>query len=535
MSIFLATYSTSPTLPLVSNKSGGGSININAGKILTFTNDSVPSKVEGNPWPVSGDTIYLDIEGITADKLANYNRWAFGITGFDEMNFVYYLRPSGTTNVETISNKFNNTTDGFDNIYCPYGTVSIDVNSNIEKIDLSWINAENLDVSTMTKITTLTLNNCRNLTNIDGVNFGTITDFSIVNDVGLTGYLTKNLSSMTNISSLQIGGLGLTEIPDLSKLSNLSSLGIYYNNLSGALNLGALPESLIGINANGNKYTDIIFPNYKEVNGIRYGIPNDNLIVLWASENNINSFSCDCNNLTSLILAVNPLKNIHLKNIDKLYDFRLECCELQSIYIDGLYMNKCSEIKKYIMTNYSDRINDFRIHNNHLIMDEQGLNINEGKYIYLSPQFIGDNLSYDPTASNIISTVRTFNSATGIINSETKDPDFSILNSSIYHNVDFNNIDSYCEKYSDEFIKQKVLTYEFQNSFLNIYNAQNLLNNPNSTLSKALKIAGKYYKLKGIKTNNTNISKFFPNTPIIFTDSPSQIPSIFSINMIVNE
>lgn len=70
---------------------------------------------------------------------------------------------------------------------------------------------------------------------------------------------------------------------------------------------------------------------------------------------------------------------------------------------------------------------------------------------------------------------------------------------------------------------------------LYIYNAQNLLNNPNSTLSKSLQLAGKYFKLKEIKTNNTNISKFFPNTPIIFSDSPTQNPSIFSIYMIINE
>lgn len=530
MAIFLATYSTSPTIPLISNKSGGGSININAGNILKFTDGTVPSEVEGNPWPASGDTIYLDIENINATKLASYNRWAFSIENFDDMNFVYYLRPRGTTYVTNISNSF-------DNMCCPYGNVSIDIDpkKNLDSIDLSWIKAETLDLSTMTNIQNISLNNCRNLASIDDVNFETITNFSIVNDIGLKGYLTSKLSNMTNLTSLQIGGLGLTEIPDLSKLTNLSQLDIYYNNLSGALNLGALPTTLTGINANGNKYTNIIFPEYEEINGVRYGKPNSKLISLSISENDIQSFNCDCTNLASLILPANPLKDIHLLNIGNIYNLRLECCELQSIYINGLYMNKCSEIKKYFTTNYAESMYSFRIHNNHLTMDEQGLNVNIDIKLYVSPQFIGDNLSYDPTASNIISNVSDFDSATGIINSETKDPYFSILNRSIYNNVDFNNIDSYCEDYSDEFIKQKVLTHNFQNCFLNIYNAQNLLSNPNSTLSRALKIAGKYYKLKGIKTNNTNISKFFPNTPIIFTDSPSQIPSIFSINMIVNE
>ena len=512
----------------------GGNININAGNILKFTDEAVPSKVEGKPWPASGDTIYLDIEGISADNLANYNRWAFGIEYFDKMNFVYYLRPEGTTNVEIIFNSF-------DNMYCPYGNLSIDVDPNNENLNLImilWIKAKTFDVSTMKNIKTLSLYNCSDLTSITVNDFKSITLLSIDNDVGLKENLEYYLSKMTNLTILNIGGLGLTEIPDLSNLINLTSLGIYYNNLSGTLDLRDFPKSLTTIIANGNKYTDIIFPDYEEINGIRYGKPNSNLKSISISENDINSFSCDCSNLTSLTLTSNPLKNIYLKNINNLKTLRLECCELQSIYIDGLYMNKCSEIKKYITT--KNAMNNFRIYNNYLNMDEQGLNTvevinNKNKYTFLSPQFIGDNLSYDPTASNTITNVSNFNSATGIINSKTKDPDFSILNSSAYHNVDFNNIDSYCETYPDEFIKQKVLTYKFQNSFLNIYNAQNLLNNPNSTLSRALKIAGEHYKLKGIKTNNTNISKFFPNTPIIFTDSPSQIPSIFSINMIVNE
>ena len=521
MSIFLATYSTSPGPITIISNTGRGSIIINETNILRFTDENIPTQTFN-----IGDTIYLDIENINNAKLQIYNKWAFNINDFKKMNFIYYLRPTGITNITNLSNSF-------DLMFCPYNDIIIDVdiNNTIKNISFSWTDSKQIDISLLKQITYISLTHNWYISNIIGLDTTTIKYFSIIDCPLLKQYVENYVNNMTNLTSLIIAMIGLNQIPNISNLINLESLGIYYNNLAGSLDLTKLPESLISISANGNNYTDIIFPEYVDINGIIYGKPNSNMTSISISENLIQSFYCDCSNLKSLVLPANPLEHLYLQNLSNIQTLRFECCKLRSININGIYMEKCSVIRQFFdnISNYSS----VRFHNNYLNMDEQNLNIS-GK-LYLNPQFRGNQLLYDPFANSFPNNLSSIQTPTALIDENTKDPYLYMLNMAIYFNIDFNNIDEYCEDYNDEFIRQRILTFTYNNGTLHIYNAQNLLNNPNSTLSKSLQLAGKYFKLKEIKTNDTNINKFFPNTPIIFSDSPTQNPSIFSIYMIVND
>lgn len=490
--------------------------------------------------------------------MKEYNKWLYDNSKdiLDTLTIVYYLEAGATTNVTTITNTFNYYSIN-NNMYCPYGDVLIDTdpnNSKIKNIDLQWLNSTEIDVSTINEINSLNLNYCENMTSIRGLvpdesnasktsneseesdesNESTklekVTSLSLVKDIGLKSFVNTYVSSMTGLTTLHIGNLGLGKLPVLSNLGSLKTLGIYYNKLSGELDLTKLPNKLETINANGNNYKKVKFPEYDADN--KYGKPYDWLTELSIAENKIETFYCDCNKLTTLTLPVNPLKHLYLLNIDNITSLSLQSCELRSININGLYMDKCSIIRDYF-----ESTNKFiLIHNNYLNMDEQGLNMTGTPKIYVSPQFVSNKrLSYDPSAFGKIDDAITFTASIGVISETTIDNKLIIVNRSMDFNVDFNNIDQYHEDYNDEFIRQHILRYTFDNTVLNIYNAQNLLNNPNSTLSKALKLAGDNYKLKGIKTNNPSMSNFFSSDLITLVDSPSQNPAVFSIKMVVNE
>lgn len=534
MSDFLATFSDNTSITL----NGGGTINFNSAHILKFTGSTLPD----SPAITDEGKIYFDIR--TSDQLAVYNKWVFekNIMG---LNFIFYI-PSGLSGIPTaITNGFKykvngevNENDVEETLYCPYGNIGLDIPATVTSITMKWTTITGITLPVSNNIATLNLDHSRNITNIDNINTNSLANLSLSGCVGLKNWIMKNdtIVAYEKLSALNVGNIGLVELPNLSNLKNLESLNIYYNNLSGTLNLNSLPSSIKSLTANGNSYTKLIIPEYDNIEDYR---------TISVTENLIESADCDCSYISFLALSVNPLKSLHISNIGKIEivstegtenktinkSILLPCCQLNSIYIDGIYMDKCSVIRDYVT---SKEVGYFKIANNYLNMDKQGLNTND---IYVSPQFISNNrLSYDPASKHISGNPVTFNGATCVMPENADDQKLVALDWSEYINIDFNNISTYCEGYIDEYIKQRILLYKYNNSDLNLYNIGNLIKDPNSTMSKALTLAGKHYtSLKYIRTNNPELARFFPNTRIILTDPPLQDPSIFSISLVVEK
>ena len=531
MSNFLATFSDVTSITL-----NGGTINFNSDHILKFTESALPDSSA----ITDKDTIYFDIR--TSDQLTLYNKWVFE-NELMKTTFIFHV-PSSINSVTSITNGFTYNINKKDDeavnetLYCPYGNIGFDIPTTVTSITMKWTTVSKITLPESNTIVTLNLDHSRNISSIDNIKTNLLAYLSLSGCVGLKDWVMKNdtISTYTKLTSLVIGNIGLGELPNLSKLKSLTTLDIYYNNLSGTLNLSNLPSSIKSLTANGNSYTKLIIPKYSNIEDYR---------AISVTENLIESVDCDCSYISLLNLSVNPLKSLHISNIEKIElkstegivnktinkSILLPCCQLNSIYIDGIYMDKCSVIRDYVT---SKEVGSFKIANNYLNMDKQGLNTSD---IYVSPQFISnDRLSYDPASKYISSNPVTFNGATCVMPENADDQRLVALDRSEYINIDFNNISTYCEGYIDEYIKQRILLHSFNNSDLNLYNIGNLIKDPNSTMSKALTLAGKHYtSLKYIRTNNPELARFFPNTRIILTNPPLQDPSIFSINLVAEE
>lgn len=534
MSDFLATFSNGGA-PITITLNGGGTKNFDSDHIIRFTESTLPD----SPAITDEGKIYFDIR--TSGQLTVYNKWVFekNIMG---SNFIFYI-PSGVSGIPTaITNEFKYNVNEQDvegkTLYCPYGNIGFDIPTTVTSITMNWTTVSKITLPASNAIATLNLDHSRNITNIANINTNSLVNLSLSGCVGLKDWVMDEdtIATYAKLSALNVGNIGLVELPNLSNLENLESLNIYYNNLSGTLNLNSLPSSIKSLTANGNSYTKLIIPEYDNIEDYR---------TISVTENLIESADCDCSYISFLALSVNPLRSLHISNIEKIElkstegivnktinkSILLPCCQLNSIYIDGIYMDKCSVIRDYVS---SKEVGYFKIANNYLIMDKQGLNTSD---IYVSPQFISnDRLSYDPTSKYISGNPVTFNGATCVMPENADDQRLVALDWSEYINIDFNNISTYCEGYIDEYIKQRILLYKYNNSDLNLYNIGNLIKDPNSTMSKALTLAGKHYtSLKYIRTNNPELARFFPNTRIILTNPPLQDPSIFSINLVAEE
>lgn len=514
MSNYLATFSDKTSIDL----NGGGTEEFDSDHIIKFTESTLPTP----PDFTDDDKIYFDIQSST--QLKSYNIWAFE-KKLTKPTFIFYISPS-ITNVTSITNAFIYKINGEDvegTLYCPYGNIGFDIPTTVTSITMRWTTTREITLLPSNAIATLDLNHSRIISNIDNIDKDYLTYLSLSGCVGLKDWIMSDdtIATYVNLTSLTIGNIGLEELPDLTNLTNLITLGIYYNNLSGTLDLNSLPSSIKSLTANGNSYTSLIIPEYSTIEEYR---------TISVTENLIESVDCDCSYISTLDLSVNPLKSLRISHIENT-NISLQCCQLKSVYIDGTYMDKCSVIYDYVT---GKGVASFKIANNYLNMDSQGLNT---ETIYVSPQFISDNrLSYDPDSKYISGNPITFKGATCVMPENADDQRLGALDNSEYTNIDFNNITTYCEGYIDEYIKQRILLFTFNNSDLNLYNIGNLIKDPNSTMSKALTLAGKHYtSLKYIRTNNPELARFFPNTRIILTNPPLQDPSVFSISMVVEE
>lgn len=446
----------------------------------------------------NGDVIYLDLGGIGDTELYKYNKWIYNTGKSGYLTVVYYLANGTATSVTSLSNRFIYKIGEHLNLYSPYNDIEIDTDTtlSIPEINIGYIEAGSIDVITIQSITDIAVSNCEKLSSIDNLNKG-------------------------SVESLDLSNCGLTKIPDLSELSDLNNLDISYNNIAGILNLSSFNTNLTYLNVSGNKFTNV------------EGVPGENLSTISLSGNSLQSLNINCAHIRSLNVSMNPLVSVYLNSITDGCVINIASCTLNSIYIDNIYMNNCSVIKEY----FAQKLPNTKINlcNNYLDIKEQGLNTEN---ILVSPQFIGNRLFYDPSASTTIEDISSIDSSICIINNDTKDPKLSVIDASLSHNIIFDKIDSYYNDYDDEYIRQTISKCPYNNGILNIFNAQSLLDNPNTALARALKIGGKYFRLKEIRTNTPAISRYFPNTRIVFTPSPLQEPStfsIFSINLVTDD
>ena len=460
--------------------------------------------------------------GIGDAELNKYNKWIYNTGDSGSLTIVYYLANGTATSVNSLSNSFIYKIGEHLKLYSPYNDIEIDTNTNliIPELNIGYIEAESIDVITIQSITDIAVSNCENLSSIDNLNKGSVESLDLSN-TKLGKFIENNIHYMTAVSYMRVSNCGLTKIPDLSNLSDLNTLDISYNNIVGILDLSSFNTNLAKLNVSGNKFTNI------------EGAPGKNLSIVYLSGNLLQNLNINCAHISSLNASMNPLVSIYLNNITDGSVINISSCKLNSIYIDNVYMNNCSVIKEY----FAQKLPNTKINlcNNYLDIKEQGLNT---KNILVSPQFIGNRLFYDPSASKTVASTEVIDSSICIINNDTKDPKLSVIDASLSHNIIFDKIDSYYDDYDDEYIRQTISSNPYNNGILNIFNAQSLLDNPDTALARALKFGGKYFRLKEIRTNTPVIYKYFPNTPIVFTPSPLQDPStfsIFSINLVTDD
>lgn len=453
------------------------------------------------------------------DQLYKYNKWIYETECSDILTIVYYLAPDESTEANSITNRFEDENE--QRMYCPYNEVKIDINpdaTTLASIDIEYIKAANIDVSLMIHLNDVSILNCENLSNIDGLNDSMIT-FLDLSNTNLGSFIELHLPDMIYVNNIYIENCGLTEIPSLENIDTLYTIDVSYNNISGSINLSNFKDDLISLDVRGNKLINI------------EGDPSLNLENIYLSGNLLQNLNMNCDHVIRLDASMNPLVSVNLHGVEDGCEINLTSCELKSITINGKYMDNCKIIKEY----FEQELSDTRIslYNNHLDIKDQGLNTEK---ILVSPQFIGNRLFYDPDASNSFGDITAIDSSIARINNNTKDPDFLVICKSLSYNILFDGIKSYHDDLDDAYIRQKVLNYPLNNGILNIYDAQNLLNNPNSALSRALKIIGDNFKVKEIRTNNPSISKYFPNTTrIVLIPSPLQNPSVFSIKLVTDD
>ena len=542
---YLATFSSDKPTSITLNN-GGGTVNIDT--VLDFSGGNTPSIDDIST--TEGSVIYLDISASIAADIINYisvyNNWSYSIAKYTNLSFVFYIKPDTGSTTDTIS--IDNICKAFEytyNAYCPYNDISFDIpnafKEKITSITFWYINNSTFDVSGFSNLTTLILRNCFNLETILGINNISENTNELENIIKLTtldlsscpklkGYIMDNIPLITTLTKLVLNCCDLDELPlDKMKNDKITYMSARYNNFGGTLDFLNFPTTIEHLNLEGNNYTDINFIKTTPHDKIAYGCLVGNLSYLGIDNNQIKSLYVDFESSDikrTININSNNLENLMLYNI-KNNNIYSQFCKLNHVYIDGKYFDKCSEIKKYI--NVDGYNGKFYIFNNYLHMDEQDLNEND---ILVNPQFYGDKISYDPYTIIYTTENDKVILPTSVLYDGITDPNFYIIQRSRDVNIDFNNIFNYCEGYDDEYIRQQILFYNYKDCVLNIYNAQNLLNNPESTLYKAFTFAKGYFKLKGIRTNTPSIGNFFPGVPIIFTNDPSEIPSIFSINLI---
>lgn len=544
---YLATFSSGTPTSITLNNGGGTTspTTVTINKVLNFTNESKPSIDDIST--TEGSVIYLDISSSIAADIINYisvyNNWSYSIAKYTNLSFVFYANPS-VTEIDAEFN-INNTCKPFDKgseIYTPYNNISFDIPSDfknkITSIAFYYINNSTFDVSGFNNLSTLILRNCFELENIFGVNDSMsnnlipLTTLDLSGDAKLTRFIMEDIPIISTLTKITLNHCDLNELPSIYDF-DLNYLSARFNNFTGVLDLSKFSTNITHLNMGGNDYTDVKFRNIIEHDGINYGYLDENLSFLIVENNKIKSIRIDLDpnntgNKASIYVKSDYLNDLMLYNIDNSIIYS-QFSKLNRVYIDGKYFDKCSEISKYLNSrNYKGQ---FLIYNNYLDMDEQGLN---GNGIYVNPQLNGNKILYDlSTIYYMTSPNITLQPSTSVLYEDINDSTFAVIQRSYNYNIDFNNIFNYCKGYDDEYIRQQILIYNYKGCILNIYNAQNLLNNPESTLYKAFTFAKGYFKLNGIRTNTPSISNFFPGVPIIFTNDPSEIPSIFNINLII--
>lgn len=537
---YLATFSEDKPESITLN--GGGVISID--KILDFSGGKTPSIEDISTTEES--VIYLDISASIAADIINYvsayNNWCYKVAKYTNLSFIFYSNPS-VTEIDVGFN-INNTCKPFDKgseIYTPYNNITFDISDAVKNkilnITFFYINNSTIDLSGFNSLSTLILRNCFELENIFGVNDSMsnnlipLTTLDLSGDIKLKSFIMKDIPIIDTLTSITLNHCDLDELPPIYDF-DLNFLSARFNNFTGVLDLSKFSTNITHLNMEGNDYTDVKFRNIIEHDGINYGYLDEKLSFLGVDNNKIKSIridldSNDTGNKATIYVKSDYLNDLMLYNVDNSIIYS-QFSKLNRVYIDGKYFDKCSEISKYLNSrNYKGKL---LIYNNYLDMDEQGLN---GNGIYVNPQLNGNKILYDPSAINYMTSPNiSLQPSTSVLYEDINDSTFAIIQQSCNYNIDFNNIFNYSEGYDDEYIRQKILWYNYKNVTFNIYNAQNLLNNPESTLYKAFTFAKDYFKLKGIRTNTRSISNFFPGVPIIFTNDPSENPSIFNINLI---